>query len=218
MTVSGVILAGGRNSRMNGMNKALLRIQGDTFIEQQVCRMRELCRSILVVTPDPALYTGILANVQYVSDIYPGRGPLSGLHAAFRIVPTEYAWVVGCDYPAISAQAAEWMRHRAQEGDYDAVLPIAEGSHQMLHALYRPRRLLPIITERIRAGRHRLSGLLESCRWLGITEEEWIRARIPLDFIRDVDTPGQYEALLNECAQASAWKEESGRGRSETQI
>ncbi|BFH13647.1 molybdenum cofactor guanylyltransferase [Paenibacillus melissococcoides] len=218
MTVSGVILAGGRNSRMNGVNKALLRFQGEAFIEQQVRKMRTLCASIVVVTPDPAMYTGLLANVQYVSDIYPGCGPLSGLHAAFRIVQTEFAWVVGCDYPAISVQAAEWMRRRAQEGDYDAVLPNAEGSHQMLHAIYRPRRLLPVITERIQAGRHRLSGLLESCRWLGIAEEEWTRADIPLNFVRDVDTPGQYEALLNECSQASAWKEESSRVRSETQI
>ncbi|UNK16246.1 molybdenum cofactor guanylyltransferase [Paenibacillus sp. N3/727] len=216
MTLTGVILAGGRNSRMKGANKALLQYEGERFIERQVRVMSTICASIIVVTPDPTIYNGLLTNpILYVPDVYPGCGPLSGMHAAFRIVKTKYAWVVGCDYPAISAMAAQWMLRCAQEGDYDVVLPVAEGNHQMLHAVYRPLVLLPIITERLETGRHRLSGLLESCRWHGVVETDWRQANIPLDFIKDVDTPAQYKSLLRGCEFHLEKKEERIRVRSE---
>ncbi|WP_052339214.1 molybdenum cofactor guanylyltransferase [Gorillibacterium massiliense] len=196
--LTGVILAGGRNSRMNGYNKALLLYKEERFIVRQVRLMRELCRKIIIVTETPDVIKAHVKNeVVYVADIHPGNGPLGGLQAAFQTVDTEFAWVVGCDYPEPSPRAAKLMLERLRKSHYDAVIPVAGRSHQMLHGVYRPKPLLQEITVRMDAGIYRLSGLLDSIRWLPLEEEDWRQAGIDLKFTRDVDTPEQYLELLS---------------------
>ncbi|WNS40691.1 molybdenum cofactor guanylyltransferase [Paenibacillus sp. MMS20-IR301] len=196
--LTGIILAGGRNSRMQGQNKALLTYEGERFIDRQLKEMHTLCRRIIVVTNDASPYQEELQpEITYIPDIYAGHGPLSGFHAAFTEIGTEgYAWVVGCDSPDISAPAASWMLTRLMEGGYDAVLPVIHGKHQMLHGIYRPERMLPRITERLEAGHYRLSGLLDYMHWLGVDKDELAGAGIHGHFTADIDTPEQYKAWL----------------------
>jgi molybdopterin-guanine dinucleotide biosynthesis protein A len=196
--LTGVILAGGQNSRMKGQNKALLTYNGEHFIVRQVKEMRTICSKIIVVTNDASPYEDCLpSGLSYIPDIYLGHGPLSGFHAAFAMVETDYAWVVGCDSPNISAPAASWMLTRFKKGDYDAVLPIINGKHQMLHGVYRPHLILPIIIERLEMLQYRLSGLLDSMHWLGVDKDDLLGAGIHEDFTADVDTPEQYKELLH---------------------
>ncbi|WP_314589335.1 molybdenum cofactor guanylyltransferase [Paenibacillus terrigena] len=197
--LTGIILAGGRNSRMNGRNKALLIYEGEHFIERQINVMRSICTRLIIVTNDASYYKKWAKDdLIYIPDIYEGHGPLSGFHAAFVQLETEYAWVVGCDYPKLSASAALWMLSQLKTSDYDAVLPVVDGKHQMLHGVYRPHRMLPSIIQRLESHQYRLSGLLDSIHWLGLGESDWIEAGIAYHFIEDVDTPEQYIALLQE--------------------
>lgn len=196
--LTGIILAGGQNTRMQGRNKALLTYQGEPFIVRQVRELQTLCSSVIVVTNNPAPYLERLPpDILYIPDVYAGHGPLSGFHAAFLNVETDYAWVVSCDSPDISAPAAAWMLTRLEAGGYDAVLPVIDGKHQMLHGVYRPHRILPDITARLANREYRLGGLLESLHWLGVEREDLAGAGLKEDFAADIDTPEQYEQLLH---------------------
>lgn len=196
--LTGVILAGGRNSRMGGRDKALLTYQGEPFIVRQVREMSRICPQIIVVTSDPSPYIGLLpADILYLPDVYAGHGPLSGFHAAFAGVEMEAAWVVSCDSPHISAPAASWMLARLTEGNYDAVVPVMDGRHQMLHGIYRPRRVLPEITARLEAREYRLGGLLDVLYWLGVDQDRLAGAGLGTEFAADVDTQEQYAELLH---------------------
>ncbi|NQX45514.1 molybdenum cofactor guanylyltransferase [Paenibacillus tritici] len=195
--LTGIILAGGRNSRMEGRNKALLTYHGEPFIVRQVREMRTVCSAVMVVTNDSSPYQSLLpSDILYLPDVYAGHGPLSGFHAAFARVETDYSWVVGCDSPNISAPAAAWMLTRLEEGGYDAVLPVIDGRHQMLHGVYRTRPVLPRIIAGLEAGQYRLAGLLDSIYWLGVDQDELAGAGFEAECAADVDTPGQYEQLL----------------------
>lgn len=197
--LTGIILAGGQNSRMHGMNKALLTYEGERFIERQTREMRTICEDVIVVTNDASVYTSwTKPDMIYIPDIYKGHGPLSGFHAAFSMVKTEFAWVVGCDIPKLSSAAAEKMLSLLAASDYGAVLPVVDGKHQMLHGVYRPQRMLPSIIERLESGQYRLSGLLDSIDWLGLRESDWLEAGFDIQFTEDVDTPMQYLDLLQE--------------------
>lgn len=195
--VTGVILAGGRNSRMHGYNKALLPFMGERLIERQVRMMRTICQEIIVVTPEPALYTKFsLGEIVYLSDVYVSQGPLIGIHTACLQVKTEFAWVMGCDYPNLSTHAAQLMVNRLKESHYAAAIPVIGGKHQMLHGVYRPDAVLCPIIRLIETQQYRLSGLLDLVRWLELKESDWCANGIPLDFTMDVDTPEQYLAML----------------------
>src|SRR5690554_207625 len=106
--LTGVILAGGQNSRMNGYNKALLSFSNETLIERQLRIMDSICTEIIIVTHTPSSiqpFAGHLAHL--IPDDIVGKGPLSGMHAALSHTTYDDLWIVECDMPFISAEAAK---------------------------------------------------------------------------------------------------------------
>jgi len=52
--LGGIVLAGGRSSRM-GREKALLEWEGETLVQRAVRLLRMVCRDVLVVTASEAI-------------------------------------------------------------------------------------------------------------------------------------------------------------------
>src|SRR6476469_2588830 len=108
-TTGGVILAGGRSTRM-GASKALLRIrpQDPTLIELVAARLKEagLWPPLLVTnTPDEYAFLGLPT----VSDEVPGAGPLGGILTGLIRSPGERIFVVGCDMPLLNPSLIKYM-------------------------------------------------------------------------------------------------------------
>ena len=81
--VTGVLLAGGRSSRMGGREKALLDIGGKPMLLHVLTRLRpQVGRIVINANGDPARFSGYCLPV--VADSIEGyAGPLAGLHAGF---------------------------------------------------------------------------------------------------------------------------------------
>src|SRR4029078_572625 len=79
--VTGVLLAGGRSSRMGGREKALLDIGGKAMLLHVLSRLRpQVGRIVINANGDPARFSGHCLPV--VADSIEGyAGPLAGLHA-----------------------------------------------------------------------------------------------------------------------------------------
>ena len=97
-TASAIVLAGGASSRM-GRNKAELDFHGETFLAHTVRKLRALGISDIVVS---GLQTD-LDGVRCVADLYPGRGPLGGIHAGLHAVKNQAALVLAVDTPLLPA-------------------------------------------------------------------------------------------------------------------
>src|SRR5690606_13231881 len=69
-----------------------------------------------------------------VQDIYPGLGPLSGIHAGLTASSTELNLVVACDMPFVTLEIAEHLL--SQSTGYAAVIPRFEGQNQPLFGVY----------------------------------------------------------------------------------
>ncbi len=74
MDFVGVVLAGGKSSRM-GTDKALLKLDGQSMLDRTIAILTALGASQVVVCRNEFV-SG------YLPDIYPSLGPLSGIHAA----------------------------------------------------------------------------------------------------------------------------------------
>ena len=79
--VTGVLLAGGRSSRMGGREKALLDVGGEPMLLRVLARVRpQVGRIVINANGDPARFGGHCLPV--VADSIEGyAGPLAGLHA-----------------------------------------------------------------------------------------------------------------------------------------
>src|SRR5262245_56644322 len=145
--VAAVILAGGKNSRMGGRDKAFLRVNGELVFTRTLALMRRCFPEVLVVSNTPEKYRGFAVDV--IGDELPGMGPLGGLHAALGRVQRPHAFVVACDMPFLRVEPIQFLvSHLA---DQDAIVPCWGGDVEPLHALYASR-LRPQITAAVAAG------------------------------------------------------------------
>jgi molybdenum cofactor guanylyltransferase len=132
MDACGIILSGGKSSRM-GTNKALLKINQKPNIERVKEELEKLVTETVLVSNEPEAYQFL--DVHTVSDVYPGQGPLAGIHAGLIASSKDANLVVACDMPFVSVELAGYLIDCIR--DYDAVIPIINGKEQPLFAVYR---------------------------------------------------------------------------------
>lgn len=200
--MTGVILAGGLNRRMGGNRKALLPVEGQPILLRQLMEMSKICNQIIVVANDPEAFIPLIEsmpstmNIQLVSDYYVQKGPLSGIHAAAQAASHEFLWIVGCDMPFLSSEAAAAMAQRCQETNVDAVVPVLEGKVHPLHGIYS--RLVGSEAEvLLKQEKYRLMGLLDHIDWLPAENVFFEEHHLPTQFATNVNTLEEYNAMLD---------------------
>jgi molybdopterin-guanine dinucleotide biosynthesis protein A len=196
----GVILAGGENRRMGGKVKALLPFCGEALIERQIREMRKACTEIIVVASSRHrhLYDSLLGtSVQIVSDILPGKGPLSGMHAAWLSSTAKSAWIVACDMPFISADAALAMLQRMRLKEVSAAIPVLRGRIHPLHGTY-DRNCLPLIEELLAQDELRVMALLQRICWYAAPDTLFAELAIDPHFVTNVNTPEDYLKIIED--------------------
>lgn len=151
-----VILAGGQSRRM-GQCKALLDVGGETLISR-LARQLTAFDELLISTNDEAVAAGVPG--QMVRDIYPGLGPLAGLHAALSASGKDCIFCVSCDMPCFTAQAAATMLEHFQQGMDAMVCVDSTGRVHPLCGIY-AKTALPAVERQLRDGRLRMRDLLE---------------------------------------------------------
>ncbi|MEF3303719.1 molybdenum cofactor guanylyltransferase [Paenibacillus sp. GYB003] len=200
--LTGVVLAGGKNRRMGGRPKALLTIGGETLVERQIRLMSPVCGEIVIVANDGGPFAGLAGeSVRVAKDVYPDSGPLGGIHAALSAARGECAWIVGCDMPFVSADAAAYMRSRLRP-ELDAVVPRIAGRLQPLHAVYRTA-CAAAVRKLLEAGTLRVTALLDAVRWEAAEEDEFVERGIDSRFAVNANTPEEWSEALRMDADAS---------------
>jgi len=98
--VVGVVLAGGRSSRM-GAEKALLPLGGIPIIERTIARLRPQVEKVVIsANGDPRRFSDLAVPI--IGDIVPGCGPLGGLLSGLRwarAAGAPFVLTVACDTP-----------------------------------------------------------------------------------------------------------------------
>lgn len=130
----GVILAGGLARRMGGIDKTLLRLDGQTLLAHVVSRLTPQCDGILLnANSDASRFAAI--DLPVAPDTVPNYpGPLAGLLAAMDWSignRPSVRWIVSVpgDTPFIPANLVERL-HAAREASPSAIAHAASGSRQ----------------------------------------------------------------------------------------
>lgn len=187
---AGVILAGGRASRMGGRDKAFAAIDGEPIAVRTVRLFQGLFEQVIVSTNRPQRFAGF--GVETVPDLRPGCGPLAGIEAAMLASRHPWMFVVACDMPGLDADVIRWLLERPRAGD--AVVPRWEADVEPLHALYAVR-ALPAVQECLAAGRHALRDFLPAIRVDYVGEDELRALGGAARSLLNVNTPEELAAL-----------------------
>ena len=161
-------MAGGQSRRM-GFDKQLLQIGGLRLIYHIIAQLSRSFDDVLVVTRHPELYEEL--PVRVTEDIIPGRGPLSGIHAALSESTSEYIYAVACDMPNFNEAYCQHMMQRLEEQPSDACVTRFGSWIEPFHAFY-GRALIPTLEERLYGDNTSVHRLLDESDTLFVAEAE----------------------------------------------
>ncbi|WP_274865501.1 molybdenum cofactor guanylyltransferase MobA, partial [Serratia marcescens] len=101
--ISGVILAGGRATRMGGEDKGLVSIGGIALYQHILARLRPQVASIVIsANRNQACYQA--SGLPVIGDLTPDfAGPLAGMLAGLKQSSNEWVAFVPCDVPDFPA-------------------------------------------------------------------------------------------------------------------
>jgi molybdenum cofactor guanylyltransferase len=185
------VLVGGSSRRM-GQSKAEMKFAGSTFLSRVADAARgAFDRVIAVQRPDgePAPAVETIFETPHAA-----RAPIFGVARALQHAQAK-CFVLAVDYPLITTEMLRFLRERFVVSRAPLLAPRWSGKLQMLCGGYAPSLLLPLIDERIAAGRFELRALTADAE---IIEEEELRTRFPGEPLMNVNTP-------EELALAARW-------------
>jgi len=145
-SVAGIVLAGGLSSRM-GRNKAFLKLNSLTVIEQTLERLGKVAQEIIIATNNPEEYSFL--GLRVVRDALPHQGPLGGILAGLKASAHPINLVVACDMPFLKPELLEFMLGFTDK--FDVVVPKSKRGIEPLHAVYSTMCSDPI-AESLRSG------------------------------------------------------------------
>ena len=197
---AGIVLAGGRSSRM-GTPKAALEWHGSTLLRRTVGILARVADGpVLVVRAPGQALPGLPAQVGVVDDPREGLGPVQGLAAGLAAAAglADVAFVCSTDLPFLHPAFVRRVLRAADDGA-DVGLPVARGYPQPLAAAYRTA-LAPVAERLVAQQRLRPAFLFEECAVTRLTEADLRRDPVlaaldpELDSVLNVNEPGEYQA------------------------
>ena len=191
--VEGFILVGGQSSRM-GSDKSQLVFGTRTGVEHIAAALRVLTPRIRLVG---ARNQGSSAGLQNVPDMYLRWGALGGIQAALAAAQSEWALIVACDLPLVTAElfARLWQFAQQSQGEtFDAIVPVQPDDRpQPLCAIYHRESCSAAAKQLIGEDEHKPRALLARVRTRWVTFGELSDLPGAQNFFLNVNTPNDYE-------------------------
>ena len=188
--LSGIILAGGRSSRM-GTPKALLPFDDEPLLVHIVRRLHPLLDELIVVAAPGQQLPSVPATV--VCDEVAYQGPVGGIAYGLAASAGDFAFVTSCDAAFSRRPLIEHLL--SLRSDADVVVPRWEGRYQPLFAIYR-RTVLPLLQAQLERGQLRPVSLFDQVRTRTVEEDEIRRFDPEGECFFNMNEPADYERAL----------------------
>jgi len=195
---TGVILAGGLNTRFGGQPKAMLEVGGRLILDRVLAVFGEIFEHVLLVTNDPCAY--LQWDLPMVTDIHGQRCSLAGLHAGLFYTRTPFAFFSACDAPFLRAGLIRAMVERIRS-DIDIVMPCNTVGPEPLSAVY-SRRCLDPIERQLARGDLKIDHFFNKMRVRLVAETRLRQIDPDLESFINVNTPRDLDAARLRAATA----------------
>ena len=196
MDIGALILMGGKNSRMNGNVKGLLKIKNSTFLEKIQETLNDFSSIYLSINDKFSKeQKQNFENMGFkiIEDIYKEIGPLGGIYSSLLNCKEEYLFITACDMPFITKNSIEVLCNKVDKNTDGVVFYDKNNKLYPLGAIY-SKNVLPIIEEMIEKKYYKLSYLIEKSNFVKINIE---KTDIPLKVLSNINTLQECDLFIN---------------------
>ncbi len=156
--MSGIVLAGGRSSRM-GTEKGLVQVDGKPMISHVLDVLEKLGVCDIKICANDPRYEQF--GYPVIKDLVKEKGPIGGMYSALLESETENNLILSCDIPNISVEVLQFLLKNSNEEL--ATIVAYNGKKHPLIGVYKIGGL-PIIKKCVETDELRLTDL---CKQLG---------------------------------------------------
>lgn len=161
--ITGLILAGGKGTRMGHIDKGLQAIDGSTLAALTLQRLKPQVASVLI-SANRNLDTYAQFRYPVLQDEITGyAGPLAGIHTGLGQCKTPYLLTVPCDTPGFPQDLAQRLAFALKRGAADVAFAVTgETGNPELQPVFCLMKtdLLPSLSAYLRSGGHKVAGWL----------------------------------------------------------
>ncbi|MCB9014065.1 MAG: molybdenum cofactor guanylyltransferase [Bacteroidales bacterium] len=177
LTLSGILLAGGKSSRM-GTDKAFIPYENRFLYEYSLKILENFCSEIIISSSDNRFKA---TQYKCYPDEQPGLGPITGLYTCLKRIKNDSALVLPCDLPFINRETVQYLI--AQKGSNEITVALNHDQKaEPLVGIY-SRSLLPLLEKMIREQNFKMQNLLRiaSAKLISIPD-------VPVNAFRNINT------------------------------
>jgi molybdenum cofactor guanylyltransferase len=185
--IAAFVLAGGRSSRM-GRDKAFLELQGRTLLERALAIAHSISDNVRIVGQRDKF--GAYGPV--VEDVYPGQGPLAGIHAALTTSQVELNFIIALDTPFLDARFAIYLVEQARLSGATVTVPRVAGQAQPLCAVYR-REFAAVAERALRQEKNNIVPLFDTVTTREIDDAELGELAYDPRMFDNLNTPEEWD-------------------------
>jgi len=129
-SISGLVLAGGRGTRMGNVDKGLQPFGGTTMVAHVLDRLRPQVASVAINANQNLEAYGAFGVPVWPDDTPGFAGPLAGLEAGLRRCATPYLLTAPCDSPFLPSDLAARLLQGLEDAGADLALAVTEENGQ----------------------------------------------------------------------------------------
>lgn len=178
--VSGIILSGGKSSRM-GQDKCELVYDGKTFLNIQIDKMKKVGITDIVVSG----YRGTNCSEKVIKDDLMD-GPISGIYLGLKNIKNDRAYITSIDTPLVGENIITDLIKKSFELNSDIIVCRHNDKIEPLIAIYKTN-IIDIITKQIDINDYKLMDLLSivDCKYLDIDDNIYEKEFLNINYKDD---------------------------------
>jgi len=194
MSISAIILAGGRATRMNGVDKGLMLLQQTPLIQHVINRLSPQVDEILInANRELAQYQAF--NLPVLQDENSDfLGPLAGISLGLKHGQNEYLLTVPCDSPLFPLDLAQRLMAALLEHQADIAVVSSDDKVHPVFCLCK-KSVLPSLKQYLAQGERRVSAWQKSLNYIEVDFSDCGDAFVNLNTLEDL---AAFELRLND--------------------
>ena len=164
--ITGIILAGGKSSRM-GTDKGFLLFNKKPFVQYSIDALKPLVSEIMIVSDNPDYD---IFGLKRVNDITKNAGPVAGISSGLEASSNKFNLILSCDIPLISSEILQKLIDTI-DNEYQIIQVESQGKSMPLIALYK-KEVASTFNSCLKNGERRLRIAIKSCKSKNIILEK----------------------------------------------
>jgi molybdopterin molybdotransferase len=191
-SISGLILAGGRGTRMGHVDKGLQPFRGKTMAAHVLERLAPQVASVAINANQNLDVYGAMGVPVWPDDLPGFAGPLAGVEAGMRRCETTYLLTAPCDSPFLPLDLAERLLTALVDADADLAFAVTQepGQRPQPHPVFClvKANLLPVLSSYLAEGGRRMDGWYKDLKAVEVLFED-------ADAFRNINTLDELRGL-----------------------